>query len=339
MAGLMEFLFSGRILLIFGAILLYTASRAAVAALAGGESAPGQRAVGHWIPIAAAAVVAVIFRRGDLALSIIFASSVGCLSLLVGSICIVKPSFDAPGEYRRFWPFVLPAGLLTLLAGFAGSLSWRQALMFFIEGGALYFAWQELGSRQTVIATDVDVPASERRQPAVLRWAVVAVCILLSIVGAIAGILGAERISQGIPAVSDVATVVAVLGPLLVLPMLLSGAQLAQSDRGWAAITSGVMVVLLNLCVLLPIVILLWYPLQSAPNMGFGNVVHVLGSAGPLPFSWVTWRVDNVILVLLAFPLFPASMGRWRMGRPEGLTLIAIYAVYVLMEAAGNMRS
>ncbi len=98
-------------------------------------------------------------------------------------------------------------------------------------------------------------------------------------------------------------------------------------------------VVLLNLCVLLPIVILLWYPLQSAPNMGLGNAIHVLGRAEALPFSWVTWRVDNVILVLLAFPLFPAALGRWRMGRPEGLTLIAIYAVYVLMEAAGNMRS
>ncbi len=163
----------------------------------------------------------------------------GCLSLLVGSICIVKPSFDAPGEYRRFWPFVLPAGLLTLLAGFAGSLSWRQALMFFIEGGALFFAWQELGSRQTIIPTDVDVPASEKRQPAALRWAVVAVCILLSIVGGIAGILGAERISQGIPAVSDVATVVAVLGPLLVLPMLLSGCNLRRATGGGRRLRRG----------------------------------------------------------------------------------------------------
>jgi len=279
----------------------------------------------------------VIFKRGDMAVSIIFASSVGCLSLLVGSICIVKPSFDAPEPYRRFWPLALPAGLLTLLAGFAGSLSWRQSLMFFIEGAALFFAWQELSARQTVIPTDVNVAAKTKPQPPALRWAIVAVCILLSIVGAIAGILGAERISQEIFTISDIAIVVAVLGPLLVLPMLLSGAQLAQSDRGWAAITSAVIIVMLNMCILLPIVVLMWYPVQN-PD-GVASAIQGLAHAQPLPFSWVTWRVDNVILVLLAFTLLPASLGRWRMGRPEGFTLIALYAVYVLMEAAGNMRS
>jgi hypothetical protein len=337
MADLKDFLLSGRVLLVFGAILLYTASRAAVGALAGNESSPGLRALGHWIPIAAAAIVAVILKRGDLAVAIIFATSVGCLSLLVGSICIANPNVEPPPGYRQFWPFALPAALLTLLAGFAGSLSWRQSIMLFIEGAALYLAWQELSAKQTVVAGDVNVPKEAKRQSAPLRWATVAACILLSVIGAIAALLGAEHISQSLPAISDVATVAAFLGPLLVLPMLLSGAQLAQTERGWAAITSGVIVVLLNLCALLPIVILLWYPAQHAQNIA--GIFHGLATSSPLPFSWVIWRVDNVILILLAFPLFPASLGRWRLGRPEGFTFIALYAVYVLMEAAGNMRS
>jgi hypothetical protein len=338
MADFAQLLVSGRVLLLVGAILLYTASRATAGALAGNEAAPGLRALGHWIPIAAAAIVAVAMKRGDLALSIIFATSVGCLSLLVGSICIVAPNADSPSAYRRFWPFALPAALITLLAGFAGQLSWRQAIVFFVEGGALFFAWKELAANDSALIGEV-AAAPSPPTPSALRWPILAVCILLSIVGAAGAILGVEHLSQAFPAISDIATVVAILAPLMILPILLSGARLAQTDRGWAAVTSGVIIVLLNLCLLLPIVILLWYPAQNAVGLQLGPALRNLATATPLPFSWVTWRVDNVILVLLAFPLFPASLGRWRLGRPEGFTLIALYAVYVLMEAAGNMRS
>jgi Ca2+/Na+ antiporter len=58
-----------------------------------------------------------------------------------------------------------------------------------------------------------------------------------------------------------------------------------------------------------------------------------------MPFAWVTWRLDNVVLVLLAFMLVPVSLGRWRLQRAEGFTLIVLYGVYVLMEAAESMRS
>src|ERR1700679_3991312 len=123
MADLTDLFGSGKAMMLVGAVLLYVASRAGVESLAGKEASPGKRAVGHWIPIAAAALVAMAIHRGDLALSIIFATSVGCLSLLVGSIAIVSPYSDAPGVYRRVWPFALPVGLLTLLIGFSGELS------------------------------------------------------------------------------------------------------------------------------------------------------------------------------------------------------------------------
>ena len=117
----------------------------------------------------------------------------------------------------------------------------------------------------------------------------------------------------------------------------------AQNKQGWAAITTAVAVVLLNLCVLLPVVTLIWYPAQMIDAKDWiGSIHHLamsgLGGSTPLPFSWVTWRVDNVVLVLLSFMLIPASLGRWKLGRTEGMTLIAVYAAYVLMEAAGSMR-
>jgi len=347
MADLTELAGSGRMMLLVGAVVLYVASRAGVEALAGKEAWPGRRAVGHWIPIAAATLVAVAIHRGDLAVSIIFATSVGCLSLVVGSICIVSPNSDVPAGCGRMWPFALPAALLALLIGFAGELNWRHALVLLIEGGALGLAWKELGGGGSPAAAEIKEMEEDRHEFGGLRWANVGLCVLLSVIGGIAGMVGAQRVGRDFPAIPDVAMIVAVLGPILVLPMLTGGAALAQSNRGWAAITSAMAVVLLNLCLLLPVVTLIWYPAQMIdakdwihPKLLIPAIHHIassgLGGATPLPFSWVTWRVDNVVLVLLSFVLIPASLGKWRMGRTEGFTLIALYAVYVLMEAAGR---
>jgi cation:H+ antiporter len=332
MADLAELIGSGQILLLVGAVLLYVASRAGAEALAEKEALAGRRAVGHWIPIAAAAMVAVARHRGDMAISIIFATSVGCLSLVVGSICIMSGNSEAPAGSRRAWPFALVAALLTLLAGFAGALSWRHALVLLIEGGALALAWKELSGGE---------PQNRRRFDG-LRRAQMGLCVLLSIIGGIAAVVGTQWMGRDFPAIGDVALVVAVLGPILVLPMVTAGARLVRSNQEWAAITSAVGVVLLNLCVLLPVTVLTWYAAQvdrgDFRSRSVERVVAALVKAGPLPFSWVTWRVDNVVLVLLAFVLVPASLGRWRLGRAEGFMLVALYAVYVLMETAGNLR-
>ena len=205
------------------------------------------------------------------------------------------------------------------------------------------FAWRELSAGGSLAVAELKGKAENRREFDWLGWANVGLCVLLSLIGGIAGVNGAQRMSRDFPAIPDVAMIVAVLGPILVLPMLTGGAALAQSDRGWAAITAAVAVVLLNLCVLLPVVTLIWYPAQMInPKDLIGSIHHLastgLGGSTPLPFSWVTWRVDNVVLVLVSFVLIPASLGRWRLGRTEGFTLIAVYAIYVLMEAAGSMR-
>ena len=324
-------------MLLVGAILLYVASRAGVEALAGKEASPAKRAIGHWIPIAAAALVAMWIHRADLALSIIFATSIGCLSLLMGSICIVSPYSDAPPVYRRVWAFALPAGLLTLLAGFSGQLAWWQAGLLLIEGTAILFAWRELGGD---VVAEAKIHLAESDVHRLMRWVNFVLCVIAAVIGAIAGVIGAKDLSQNLQAISDLATVVAVLAPLLVLPILTGGAHLAQMNRAGAAVTTGVGVVLLNLCLLLPIVVFLNYPAQL--DGGWHEVLLKLPELrlrGPMPFPWVTWRVDNVVLVMLSFVLVPASLGRWKMGKAEGFVLIALYAVYVVMEAAGSMKA
>jgi Ca2+/Na+ antiporter len=323
MVELSELFGTGRAMLLIGAVLLYVASRVRSHILAGTEFSPGRRALGNWFPIAAAVLVAVAMRRGDWALSIIFATSVGCLSLLLGSICIMNPGSAAMAHSRRFWPFALPAALMALLAGFAGNLSWRSALALLIEGGALLLAWREISAGESTVRE----PRND--EAGIFRTINLALCILMAVVGAIAGDFGIGRISRDFSGVADTTTLVAVLSPILILPMLSGAAALARKNRASEAVTSAIAVVLLNICLLLPVAAFLWY---AAHAVG-GNL------SGPLPFGWVTWRVDSVLLVVLSFARLPAALGRWTLGRAEGLALIAVYGVYVLMEAAGSLRS
>src|SRR4051812_39059644 len=94
------------------ATLLYVASRTAAAALAGrGSGRPGWRAVGHWLPIAATALVAAARGQADVAVALAFATSVCCLSFVLGVLLYLSPMHELPAM-RKAWPFVLPAALL-----------------------------------------------------------------------------------------------------------------------------------------------------------------------------------------------------------------------------------
>jgi Ca2+/Na+ antiporter len=343
MADFAELFATGRVMLAVGAVLLYVASRFGSGALAGHHAdSPGLRAVGNWLPIAAAVIVSLIMRRNDWAISIIFATSVGCLSLVLGMICIVSPQSKAPPEYRTFWAFAVPAALLALLVGFAGNLNWTNAIILLAEGAGLLWAWREIQSAQAVAAEKIGPGRPKNETIHVLKRIDIALCILIAIIGAIAADLGARQISSNLGEIPDVAVVVAILSPILVLPMVTGAAALARENRTADALTSAIIVVLLNICLLLPLVGLLWYPLQGLT----GNSLHTLHlnldlirNAPALPFAWITWRVDSVILVVLSFSLLPAAMGRWKLGWVEGFMLIAFYGVYLLMEAAAALRS
>jgi Ca2+/Na+ antiporter len=344
MPPLPEFLGFGHVMLLAGALMLYVASRAGAHTLAGNSVNPGRRALGHWIPIAATAMVAVAFHRADLAVSIIFAASIGCLSLVLGSMCLMRPDADAPAPFQRLWPLAMPAALLTFLIGFTGHFSWVHATILLFEGVAILFAWQELSSSDEIpaIAGEEIVPEIDKHSfPH--RWRLdLTLVVILSFIGAVGAIIGVQRMSRNMQLVSDMATFIAILGPLLVLPILIAGAGLARKNRAWEVTTSAVGVVLLNLCLLLPIVILLWYVVGAiqlnSSNWRLLSLDSIAGAA-PMPFGWVTWRVDNVVLLVLAFVLFPPALRRWRLGRAEGIILIALYGVYVLMEAGASMRS
>ena len=134
------------LLLAAGMVMLYVASRAGVDALVRGNFAVrhGWAAVGHWIPVAAVALTAVAAGRGEIALGVVFGTSVAALSLAFGLITYMAPPGELPPS-RRVWPFLLPAALLPLVAGFSGELNAVHAVMIAVLGLSVLQVWRGVG--------------------------------------------------------------------------------------------------------------------------------------------------------------------------------------------------
>jgi hypothetical protein len=96
--------------------------------------------------------------------------------------------------------------------------------------------------------------------------------------------------------------------------------------------------VLINLCGVLPLVILAHHALSGLlPAAATANVA--VDSAGfaqriqPAPYPVISWRVDTVILVVLGFGMVPWAIGRWTISRAESVALIFAYAIYLALVA------
>ena len=340
-------------------VALYAASRTAAGTLAGNSLArPGWRGVGHWLPIAVTALVAAARGRPEIGVALAFATSIASLAFVLGVLNYLAP-MDAPPPSRRTWPFVLPAALLPLIAGFSGHFSWVHAVAMALLGAALLSTWRDPALRQPLDAAapvlpfaDVAEP-SERIRP---RWVgaaelILAVCV--AVVGGWAAVSGAERAAAATRVFSTGLIAVVILGPLATLPMLNPGPPENARAHTASMASTLVAVALLNLCALLPMLTFVWY-LRTAVSSGTSGVSAISGAGGgssavgsvawwsgegqPLPFPLPTWRVDSVVLVVLAFVLLPVSLGRWELGRWEGAGLILGYAMYLILEAAVTVR-
>lgn len=355
-------------------LVIYVASRAAVDALTpAGDPSPGKLAVGHWIPMAWAALLATAAGRSEVGVGIAFATSVAALGMVLGVlICI---SADATGRRERShaWPFVVPAALLALLAGFSGSLTWWHALMLLGLGACVLGVWlarrpedePTIAAHASPVAvtappaveTPPTLPAttstSTSTSPAADKsWR--GTQLLLAIALAAAGGWLAYRATTFADDRTRVATsglvAAAVVSPLLVLPMLGTGAIAAHHGR-FASATAGVVgVVLLNLCALLPLVILTHYARQVVVEWGqFQPAVATTAPAAEVeeaayqfravPFPLAVWRVDTVLLIVFGMLLIPVSLGRLTLRKPEGLAMAVIYAVYLVISTALAIRT
>jgi hypothetical protein len=381
--------FPGLLLIVSAGVMLYIASRAAADALAGlAALSPGRMAIGHWIPIAAVGLLAMIVDRSDVAIGVVFASSVACLSLAAGTVAFLAPpgeSTPAPVWARRAWPMILPTAMLIFLAGFRGELTLTHAGILLIEGVVVLLLW--IDSESALSGGDDRVPIASRVRARVrispLRVLQLLLAVGLSAIGAWAAVHGAARGSGATRTIyTDVNVASAgllaatILSPLLILPMLGGGVELAHRGQGWVAITSQVGVVLLNLCLLLPVVVVEghYHPLRTAvqwaqaelrgepyfpaavvtptPTTPSATTTRASATTSPsieddeaeptavkaVPLPLAVWRVDVVALIALGLFLLPVAVGRWPLSKGQGLGLIAAYIAYLLLAMMLGVR-
>ena len=364
----------GTILVLGAALLLYVASRAALDALIRDlDIGMGRRALAHWLPVAAVALMATVLQRPEIAVGVIFATSVASLSLVVGIVSFVaaprqaqvgssdrsigfpiEPTGDPPGpvaaepaeaSVSRLWPFVLPAALIALIAGFSARLTWIHAMALTMQGLILLPLVQAETERLP------GVHETRERMDGWRRWELV-LALALAALGAWAAVEGAVRVSGSLRVFSTGLIAATMLSPLLVLPMVAASVALAHRRRESVATGTSVGVVLLNLCLLLPAVILLSYvvpelhvwstrlfdPVTSA-DLSPATLPALAEAPAPrLVFPIAVWRIDTVLLIVLGLVLIPVALGRWTLGRGEGIALILGYGIYIVLATIMGIR-
>ena len=346
----------GTALIAVGALLLYVASRTAAEALAAGDPRrAGMRALGHCLPVAAVALMCLLPAvtrpdpsggRPQVAVGLVFATSVACLSLVLGIVTYLAPVVALPPS-RRAWPFVMPAALLALVAGFTGTLTLTHAGVLALLGVVVMNLWMAgdeapppPGSVAVLPAADEDAPAG--RHP--YRWLQFGLAVMLTLVGGWAMARGAAKLELGSRTFTGPLVAAAVLSPLLTLPVLSTTTRLAERGDAGSAAATLVAIALVNLCCVLPLVVLAHHLLTGplAPAAGAAAATTApsvfeaadVGAFGrPAPYPMMSWRIDTVLLVVLGFGLIPWSLGRWAAARAESAALIFGYALYLALTA------
>ncbi|MBC8108785.1 MAG: hypothetical protein H7Z14_19530 [Anaerolineae bacterium] len=325
------------LLLAGAALAFYIASRLGAAVLDRRGNNPAGAAAAHWLPMAAVTLT-VLKQYPHAAVSIIFASSVACLTLVPG-VTLLTAQPPAPGEPlpvepldvndRRARSMVLPAALLTLLAGFRGFFTLFHALLFILQGVAVLFAWTSAPDE----SASVRVGGGNRFSP-ILAVLQIGSWILLTLAGAYIATSGIQDISSRVPHLTTGVIGVLMIAPALVLPMIGSALSMTQRGRGGAVISTSVDCVLLNLCVLLPITIIAWQVMSNWT--GFGSMMRGRlfdAPATPLPYPMAAWRIDAVMLIIFGAALLLVSTKRWVPGRAEGVIGVLAFALYMMANA------
>lgn len=361
------------LLLAIAVVGCYAASRAAAEALVGRRWSGLAQAMGLWIPTALVVLIAVVTRPAEIAISVIFGTSVAALTLVLGIITISARAARAgangsaiavPGS-RRLWGFVLPAALIALLIGFSGGVGWAHVAVLAIEGLALLSLWsQQTNAPEARVAGSAAPKALPTGSP-IWRATLLVFAIVAGGIGAWAGIRAAVDIGAelGLPGVG--LSTALMLGPALVLPLIGSGAALAHEGAYDRAVEMTIGMVLLNLCVLFPLCAALWLSRPMWSGLLFqppSRTASVVDDEGPatspstapatapststptqttsqfvqrlFPYPMRVWRVDTVLLVAVGLFLLPAAFGRWTITPAEGGILLAVYVIYMAMSAA-----
>ena len=214
------------------------------------DDSPTLRTLATTAPIIAAVLVTRLLGHPDVAIGIIFGTSVAMMSTVVGSVCSVAPVGPAPGRWRRLWGFTLAASLIAFLTGFGGVLSGLSGVVLAIEGALMLWLWHDTAAESRAAAGTAPLypphsPQGRISLPA--AWGVAIASLLLVALGAGFATEGGETFSAfrgNVPLGTLAATLFSIA---LVMPGMQSSRRLATAGLSWVPMTSQTGVVLINL--------------------------------------------------------------------------------------------
>jgi hypothetical protein len=244
------------------------------------------------------------------------------------------PVEPVPTNDRRAWSMVLPAAMLTLLAGFRGHFTLFHALLFLVQGLAVLIV-RSSPRRAEVVVPNTNDPANQPRPAAVvvrlIFW------IGLTLAGTAVAAIGIGLLSSRLPSMTTGMVGALMIAPALVLPMIGSGIALAHRGRSAAILSTGVDCVLLNLCLLLPMTIITWQVRCNWPQNGIAHFdLHqfLAPPATPLPYPMASWRLDTVVLIIFGAALLIFASKRWVPRQVEGTIGVLVFAAYMLANSS-----
>jgi hypothetical protein len=322
------FLFAG------AGVLLYVAARAAADAITdAADPSPAHLALAHWMPIAVTALLAACTGQNDIAVTIPFAASVAALGLVLGTLILMStPLTDIP-PHAIVWPFIMPVALLALMAGFRGTLTWWHAVMMVALGTTVLSVWRA--------APDEDSSPAQMTEAKAGRYVQLLMAIAIAGIGAWVALRGGRLADDRTRIATAGLIATAVIAPLLTLPLLGATAFAAQQGRIGSAMSTIVALVLLNLCLLVPLVIVTAYlrSLIITVHGGARDFDTIVGQLRAVHMPIAVWRVDTVLIMIGGLLLVPVSLSRWTLHKSEGVAMTLAYIAYVIVSAAIAIRS
>src|SRR4051812_1396386 len=106
------------------------------------DLSPARRILAHWLPIVAAVLFATILGYGEMAVAMIFGTSVALLSVVTGFVVMAGPLEEVPNQPRRLWPFLPVLATLVFVLGLRGTLGTFEVTALIVQGLLLLLLWR-----------------------------------------------------------------------------------------------------------------------------------------------------------------------------------------------------
>lgn len=282
------------------------------------------------LPVCATAGVAAWRGRWELAVAVLFSASVLSLVLLPGVTLVASP--EKTTAISRKMRLLLPSALAVVLCGFKGIFTIYHAVILLGLYGVAIGIWRK--QSESPAPKIAGIRRAQRNAGLTIAYTLIG-----SALAALGGWYGNEAVrvferAAGLTIEGPAAALM--LAPAALLAMIGLSSDAGRTGKIEDATDAAAGVALVNLGLLLPGLTIAWLfvRLADAKSNGGSFVVGMLSGDIGLPFAVGKWRLDAMLLTLASIFFLPAALGRFKMGRVEGLTLMLAYLLYVAVAAS-----